>query len=96
MSERREAMLEAARQALVNAHAPYSHFRVGACVRTAGGLYAGLHAGRGWTGSVGGSALTILGAVPALVSAHNLGADGPLFGAHLGYNWQVTPKSWVM
>ena len=42
MSEPREAMLEAARRALVNAHAPYSRFRVGACVRAArGGLYAG-------------------------------------------------------
>jgi cytidine deaminase len=35
-------MLDAARRALANAHAPYSRFRVGACVRTAGGrLYAG-------------------------------------------------------
>jgi cytidine deaminase len=35
-------MLELARQALANAHAPYSHFRVGACVRAASGrLYAG-------------------------------------------------------
>ena len=35
-------MLAAARRALVNAHAPYSRFRVGACVRTAGGgLYTG-------------------------------------------------------
>ena len=36
------AMLGLARQALDNAHAPYSRFRVGACVRTASG---GLHAG---------------------------------------------------
>jgi cytidine deaminase len=35
-------MLELARQALANAHAPYSHFRVGACVRAASGR---LHAG---------------------------------------------------
>jgi cytidine deaminase len=35
-------LLEAARAALLNAHAPYSRFRVGACVRTASGrLYAG-------------------------------------------------------
>ena len=35
-------MLEAARAALLHAHAPYSRFRVGACVRTASGrLYAG-------------------------------------------------------
>jgi cytidine deaminase len=36
------AMLEMARRALTNAHAPYSRFRVGACLRTASG---GLHAG---------------------------------------------------
>ena len=42
MSGSLTAMLEAARGALVNAHAPYSRFRVGACVRAArGGLYAG-------------------------------------------------------
>jgi cytidine deaminase len=35
-------MLEAARRALANAHAPYSRFRIGACVRAASGrLYAG-------------------------------------------------------
>jgi cytidine deaminase len=35
-------MLELAQRALENAHAPYSGFRVGACVRAAsGGLYAG-------------------------------------------------------
>jgi cytidine deaminase len=35
-------MLDLARRALVNAHAPYSRFRVGACVRAASGrLYAG-------------------------------------------------------
>jgi cytidine deaminase len=37
-----EPLLEAARGALANAHAPYSRFRVGACVRAASGrLYAG-------------------------------------------------------
>jgi cytidine deaminase len=37
-----EPLLEAARRALANAHAPYSRFRVGACVRAASGrLYAG-------------------------------------------------------
>ena len=42
MSERLEPMLDLARRALANAHAPYSRFRVGACLRTAGGrLYAG-------------------------------------------------------
>ena len=35
-------MLERARRALANAHAPYSRFRVGACLRTRSGqLYAG-------------------------------------------------------
>ena len=37
-----DPMLELARRALANAHAPYSRFRVGACVRAASGrLYAG-------------------------------------------------------
>jgi cytidine deaminase len=37
-----EPMLDLARQALANAHAPYSGFRIGACVRSgSGGLYAG-------------------------------------------------------
>ena len=37
-----EAMLDLAREALGRAHAPYSRFRVGACVRAASGrLYAG-------------------------------------------------------
>jgi cytidine deaminase len=37
-----EPLLQAARSALANAHAPYSRFRVGACVRAASGrLYAG-------------------------------------------------------
>jgi cytidine deaminase len=35
-------MLDLARRALAHAHAPYSRFRVGACLRGAGGrLYAG-------------------------------------------------------
>jgi len=37
-----QPMLDLARRALANAHAPYSRFRVGACVRAAsGGLFAG-------------------------------------------------------
>jgi cytidine deaminase len=37
-----EPLLEVARRALANAHAPYSRFRVGACVRAVSGrLYAG-------------------------------------------------------
>lgn len=42
MSEPIGPMLDLARRALANAHAPYSSFRVGACVRAASGrLYAG-------------------------------------------------------
>jgi len=42
MSPHVPEMLELARRALANAHAPYSRFRVGACVRTrTGRLYAG-------------------------------------------------------
>ena len=42
MSGSVDAMLELARHALGNAHAPYSGLRVGACVRDANGrLYAG-------------------------------------------------------
>ena len=42
MSEPLEPMLDLARRALANAHAPYSRFRVGACLRAASGrLYAG-------------------------------------------------------
>ena len=42
MSERLEPMLDLARRALANAHAPYSGLRVGSCVRAASGrLYAG-------------------------------------------------------
>jgi len=41
-SEFLQPMLELARRALANAHAPYSRFRVGACVRgDSGRLYAG-------------------------------------------------------
>jgi cytidine deaminase len=42
MSDTLQPMLDLARRALANAHAPYSRFRVGACLRTASGrLYAG-------------------------------------------------------
>lgn len=41
-AEHLDAMLERARHALANAHAPYSRFRVGACLRAESGhLYAG-------------------------------------------------------
>ena len=42
MSDTFGPMLDLARRALANAHAPYSRFRVGACLRAAGGR---LHAG---------------------------------------------------
>jgi cytidine deaminase len=42
MTEPLGPMLDLARRALANAHAPYSRFRVGACLRAASGrLYAG-------------------------------------------------------
>lgn len=42
MTQALDEMLDLARRALANAHAPYSRFRVGACLRTATGrLYAG-------------------------------------------------------
>jgi cytidine deaminase len=42
VSDTLQPMLQLARQALLNAHAPYSRFRVGACLRSAAGrLYAG-------------------------------------------------------
>ena len=42
MTEPLGPMLDLARRALANAHAPYSRFRVGACLRAANGrLYAG-------------------------------------------------------
>jgi cytidine deaminase len=42
MAESLEQMVDLARRALRHAHAPYSHFRVGACLRAASGrLYAG-------------------------------------------------------
>ncbi len=42
MSDSLPEMLDVARRALARAHAPYSHFRVGACLRAASGR---LHAG---------------------------------------------------
>ena len=42
MTDALAPMVDLARRALANAHAPYSRFRVGACIRTASG---GLHAG---------------------------------------------------
>jgi cytidine deaminase len=42
MSQTLDGMLDLARRALANAHAPYSRFRVGVCLRAASGrLYAG-------------------------------------------------------
>lgn len=42
MSAPLQSMLDVARQVLANAHAPYSRFRVGACLRAASGrLYGG-------------------------------------------------------
>jgi outer membrane immunogenic protein len=61
------------------------------------GFYTGLHAGWGWTNGASASSRLNGSTTPiALTSAtHDLGADGPLFGGHLGYNWQVGP-TWVV
>ena len=58
------------------------------------GFYAGVHAGWGWNDPTGTSTVTTAG-VPALTAQHDLGANGPLFGGHMGYNWQINPR-WVI
>jgi len=60
------------------------------------GLYAGVHAGWGWSRDTSGTSTTGLSGFPiALIAQHDLGANGPLFGGHLGYNWQIDPR-WVI
>src|SRR5262245_59974853 len=62
-----EPMLDLARRALANAHAPYSGFRVGACVRAEGGrLYAGCNVE---TASFGVTQCAEGGAIGAMVAA---------------------------
>lgn len=46
-SRRARELVEQAQEAAKNAHAPYSHFRVGAAVLTAGGTYVGCNVENG-------------------------------------------------
>lgn len=62
------------------------------------GLYAGVHGGWAWTNddAVGSSFTSALpGLLPLAVATHDLSTDGAIFGAHLGYNWQLNP-TWVV
>jgi cytidine deaminase len=66
MSDALPAMLELARRALANAHAPYSRFRVGACVRAgAGRLYAGCNVENASYGLTQCAETTAIGAMVA-------------------------------
>jgi outer membrane immunogenic protein len=58
------------------------------------GFYAGVHAGWGWNDPTGTSVITEAG-ISELAAQHNLDANGPLFGGHMGYNWQVNQR-WVV
>jgi outer membrane immunogenic protein len=64
--------------------------RGAAPVRGWTGFYAGLDTGWGFSSPTATSIVTAAG-IPALTSQHDLGANGPLFGGHLGYNWQINP-----
>jgi len=66
MSTPLRPMLDLARQALGNAHAPYSRFRVGACVRGASGqLYAGCNVENSSYGVTQCAEATAIGAMVA-------------------------------
>lgn len=60
------------------------------------GFYAGLHSGWTWTDGPTNNAFSTLFGFPRLASGHDLNTSGVTFGAHAGYNWQVTPRSWVV
>jgi cytidine deaminase len=61
-----ETMLELARRALANAHAPYSRFKIGACVRAASGrLYAGCNVENASYGVTQCAEATAIGAMVA-------------------------------
>ena len=61
------------------------------------GFYAGAHAGWGFTSSetATGSAATPAGVAIIVARPYDVSADAPVFGIHLGYNWQLAP-SWVV
>ena len=54
------------------------------------GFYAGVHAGWGSNDPTGTSTVSAAGAT-VLTASHGLDANGPLFGGHIGYNWQINP-----
>ncbi|AMN43063.1 outer membrane protein [Rhodoplanes sp. Z2-YC6860] len=56
------------------------------------GLYAGIDAGWGWNDLTATSVNSVATAPAVLSAQHDLGASGPLFGGHIGYNWQIDPK----
>jgi outer membrane immunogenic protein len=56
------------------------------------GFYAGVHGGWGWSDPTGTSIISVVGIPNALTAQHDLGANGPLFGGHVGYNWQINPR----
>ncbi|AMN41372.1 outer membrane protein [Rhodoplanes sp. Z2-YC6860] len=78
------------------AGAPFAAFapRTAAAARSWTGFYAGLDAGWGWGNSTGTSIVSVPGDQNAMIAEHDLGNNGPLFGGHLGYNWQIDPR-WV-
>lgn len=62
------------------------------------GFYMGMHGGSGWTPSGTGIAVTETIGPSFIVmtsSGHDLGANGAVFGGHVGYNWQFH-KNWIV
>src|SRR5689334_6325681 len=59
------------------------------------GFYAGVHAGWGFNDPTGTSIVSEPGIPTVLTARHDLDANGPLFGGHAGYNWQINPR-WVI
>jgi outer membrane immunogenic protein len=55
------------------------------------GFYAGVHAGWGLNDPTGQSTVTGAG-ITGLTAQHDLDSNGPLFGGHAGYNWQINPR----
>jgi outer membrane immunogenic protein len=60
------------------------------------GLYVGAHAGWGWTSNDRATASSFSPAGPVFIArSYDVSDNGPLFGLHLGYNWQLAP-AWVV